>query len=73
MSNTTKMFDVNIEVEFGKLTVLMDWCKSNCNNEWYITDDLGTNSYLTRVDGINIYRFQFKDECDVIAFSLKFK
>lgn len=64
----------DIQIEFGRLNTVMDWCREHCNGNWSINDigatSLKDNQYKNFV---NNYQFQFSDSRDLITFNLKFK
>lgn len=62
---------VNINVKFGSLKHVMNWCKENCSGDWTITNytpDLFSGDYNLNDD---VYEFTFENEHDVLAFTLK--
>jgi hypothetical protein len=58
----------HLEVEYGDLGKVMEWCRQNCSGDWAITD-ISFENYL----GVGIYEFQFTDEQDVLMFELRWR
>lgn len=69
--NDAKKLTLAIDVEFGKLSSIMEWCRTNCRSEWRVNDHAST--FLLLLDFTQTYEFEFIDEKDYIAFMLKFK
>lgn len=67
MSNDVQLHDVHLHIEYGKLSDVMDWCRSNCTGDWWVelSGDTHNPDYYS-------YIFQFSREFDVISFSLKY-
>lgn len=55
---------VEIDIEFGKLKPLLNWCEKNCTGEWKynIIDPAG--------DMVGQYTFFFEDKNDKLNFIL---
>ncbi len=66
---------ISLDLEFGKLKDVMNWCRTNCSDEWFVNDvDLNLYPYeQPRMHQHNHYVFEFSSESDLITFSLKFK
>jgi hypothetical protein len=52
-----------MELPFGSLGPLMDWCKQNCSDTWFFSD----NSDFA---GQGNYKFYFESEKDYVNFML---
>lgn len=52
-----------IDLRFGELGPLMDWCKRNCSQKWYVSE-----TEATRYDQDGNYKFYFESERDYINF-----
>lgn len=66
--DTHEAFKVYIEVPFGKLGALLDWCERNCNADWSYTED-GKEHW----EGDTLfygYQFLFESEKDYVAFTV---
>lgn len=75
LSNIQTTNQVPIDVEFGKLKDVMDWCRSNCSGDWHINEvNPGIYAYERPYNlTYNHYVFEFKNESDLITFNLRFK
>lgn len=62
MLNTGLEYHTDLEIEFGELEAIMDWCRDHVKNDW----DLVILSEAGMLPGI--YRFGFKDEKDFVTF-----
>lgn len=76
MNNIGESYTVTVQVEFGKLSGVMDWCRQYCTGNWHITnynaDGFSINERtLTHFE--NWYSFDFDNERDYLTFNLKFK
>lgn len=74
MSNSIKL-----NVPFGKLRAIMDWCEGNCAENWKVrniaTDDGYHQQELGGVLDIVYapYTFEFENEQDLLLFALRWK
>lgn len=62
---------VSVNVKFGSLKYVMNWCEENCRGNWSITNytpDLFSGDHNIVDD---VYEFIFDDDHDVISFSLR--
>jgi hypothetical protein len=57
-------FETTINIPYGKLKDIVDWCSNNCEGEWGYTvvDSAG---YIP-----GNYKFKFKEEKDFFTFLL---
>ena len=62
MLNTGLEFHTDLEIKYGELEDIMDWCRVNTKNDW----DLIIMREAGQMPGI--YRFGFKDEKDFMTF-----
>lgn len=51
---------VNIEVPYGQLSQIVDWCERNCADDWRFMEDIN-NQW-------GGYTFLFESERDYVAF-----
>lgn len=64
MSNSMILpYKVNIDLPFGKLRPVVEWCTTNCMQNWAfdISDDIGEKQ-------MSSYDFRFESEKDYITF-----
>ena len=54
---------VIVDLRYGELGPLLDWCKRNCNDEWFVSE---TEAAIYDQEGN--YRFYFESERDYINF-----
>lgn len=76
MKNICEIYTATVQVEFGKLSTIMDWCRQNCTGEWHISNynAEGFNISERRLAQFeNWYSFDFDNERDFLTFNLKFK
>ena len=59
-----------IPIKHGNLHHIMDWCRSLCVGEWYITDYLTVDELHNET---NVYEFQFTDERDLMLFEMRWR
>lgn len=62
MLNTGLEFHTDLEIKYGELEDIMDWCRVNTKDDW----DLIIMREAGQLPGI--YRFGFKDEKDFMTF-----
>lgn len=57
-------FSVEIDIKFGELNSVMQWCQRNCESEWgyLVLDSAGEEA--------GTYKFEFSTETDLINFIL---
>ena len=62
MLNTGLEFHTDLEIKFGELETIMEWCRTRIQDDWdlVILKEAGQNP--------GIYRFGFKDEKDFVTF-----
>jgi hypothetical protein len=60
---TKQLYEIKIELPFGSLGPLMEWCKQNCSDTWFFSD----NSDFA---GQGNYKFYFESEKDYVNFML---
>jgi hypothetical protein len=53
---------VDIELYYGDLTPIINWCERNCTEEW------GYNIIETPGSGKGKYEFYFENDKDKVAF-----
>lgn len=63
----------DIQIEFGRLNTVMDWCREHCGGSWSITDCSDVFYQSTYSNFVNNYQFKFSDSRDLVTFNLKFK
>lgn len=61
-------FRVYIEVPFGKLGSLLDWCERNCTADWNYTE--GGKEHWENETMFYGYQFLFESEKDYVAFTM---
>lgn len=76
LKNICDIYTATVNVEFGKLSTVMDWCRQNCTGNWYIANYNAesvnvSERRMTQFE--NWYSFDFDNEYDFITFNLKFK
>lgn len=54
---------VKIDLDFGQLQPVIDWCERNCIGDWHYTEDPSGRLYGSWI-------FLFDDERDYVAFTL---
>lgn len=67
MSNTISS---RLEIEYGELGKVMQWCRENCQDRWFISDmavDYDSDAGTTQYD------FRFYQENDAIMFELRWR
>ena len=62
MLNTGLEFHTDLEIKYGELESIMDWCRDHVKEDW----DLIIMREAGQLPGI--YRFGFKDEKDFVTF-----
>lgn len=55
-------FKANIDVPYGELQPIVDWCERNCSSEWFFMED-ANNQW-------GGYEFVFESDRDFVAFLL---
>lgn len=57
-------FTVDIDLQFGELNPIMQWCQRNCQADWcyQVIADAGENA--------GSYKFSFENNTDLINFIL---
>ena len=55
--NIPTAYKTNIQLEYGKLKAIIDWCADNCTDEWKFDETDGSS-----------YDFYFESERDYVAF-----
>ena len=77
LKNVTTPYRININVEFGQLETIMNWCRDNCYGKWSLPEILEEKFaivYKNSNEGVeNHYCFEFESETDYLLFNLKFK
>jgi len=53
-------FSTKVNIPYGNLGPLIDWCKRNCNSEWHFTESTDVKQ--------GAWQFYFKEEKDYINF-----
>ena len=53
---------VEVSLDYGELTSIVNWCERNCNLEW------GYECTLPAGRDAGMYDFYFQDEKDLLAF-----
>lgn len=66
LNNTQTQFNVDIDVAFGTLDIVMGWCRENCQGNWHVQGS-------TSPEWGNWYNFDFDNEVDFLTFTLRFK
>lgn len=54
---------VKVDLSYGQLQPIIDWCDRNCKGVWHYTEDPNGNMYSGWI-------FVFEDERDYVAFTL---
>ena len=62
MLNTGLEFHTDLEIKYGELEDMMEWCRTHAKDDW----DLVILREAGQMPGI--YRFGFKDEKDFVTF-----
>lgn len=68
MNNTTEIHKTKVELGYGRLRTVMEWCRENCAYDWHISDvsfDLRRN--------VSTYEFSFSGEQDAMMFELRWR
>lgn len=60
--NIPTTLKANIEIPYGQLQSILNWCKQNCTSNWKFAED--NNSQFGG------YEFFFESERDYVAFVL---
>lgn len=60
-----------LEVRFGNLDQIMEWCRDNCLHDWSVKEVMLSVDIKEKFS--LWYEFSFQDEKDYIAFTIKFK
>ena len=61
LQNTKHLAKINLN--YGELQPMVNWCERNCNGKWYYTEDPNGEMYFSWI-------FVFDDERDYVAFTL---
>lgn len=65
MSNPVReWFSTKVDIPYGNLGPLIDWCKRNCNSEWHFTESMDVVEQFNQ----SAWKFYFKEEKDYINF-----
>ena len=58
----TEQYNTDVELKFGELADMIDWCESHCHHAWMID--------IQREAGQDpgLYQFRFSDERDYVTF-----
>lgn len=64
MSTNTKQFETILNLPWGKLQYVIEWCTDNCQSDWHfsVVNNAGKES--------GTYKFMFDSEKDYITFML---
>lgn len=54
---------IKINLDFGQLKPILEWCERNCTGDWHYTEDPNGEMYSSWI-------FLFDDERDYVAFTL---
>ena len=54
---------VKINLEYGQLKPIIDWCERNCTGDWRYTEDPNGEMYSAWI-------FLFESERDYVAFTM---
>lgn len=61
MSNPIReWYHTKVDIPYGRLGPIIDWCKRNCNSEWHFTESADVEQ--------GAWQFYFKEEKDYINF-----
>jgi hypothetical protein len=77
--STQTSHKVNINIPYGELQTIIDWCERNCEGEWLYSSDItysNVNGYVFMFDSgsditysnVNGYVFMFDSDRDYVAF-----
>lgn len=60
--NTTMHYKTHIDLPFGQLRPMIEWCQNHCTKDWRfdIVNDAGS--------AYGSYRFEFESEKDFMTF-----
>lgn len=64
-TNTKPKYSCKLPIPFGQLQETIDWCETNCTDEWNFSTDVP----LADRPPFD-YIFQFASEQDYVAFSI---
>jgi hypothetical protein len=65
------VFIAHVNIPFGELQTMIDWCDRNCVGEWGYKDVYEVHEVSTNIwKPINLYQFHFLDEKDYFAFTM---
>lgn len=70
MNNIASPLKVKVALEFGALRRVMSWCEDNCSGEWSL-DYAG--HWDTEQQRFDTYEFVFRDEGDLVAFTMAWR
>jgi hypothetical protein len=62
---TKQLHQIKIQLSYGQLGPLMDWCKRNCTDKWFVSESMDV---VEQFNGN--YKFFFESERDYINFML---
>lgn len=62
MSINTLHYKTDLNIPWGKLSDIIEWCSDNCHSDW--------NFSVIEPGEIGKYRFRFEDEKDYMLFLL---
>lgn len=66
MTTIVDRYETILYVPYGKLEEVMNWCRINCS-EWWLDENVELNTNNSN------YKFYFKNDRDLLLFSLKWK
>ena len=77
LNNIKPSYKIEVNLEFGTLSSVMNWCRNQCEGSWHISDFHSTDQALD-YEGrwgkfSNCYQFIFDNERDYITFALRFQ
>lgn len=72
-NNITQNNSVSIDINFGQLKTVMEWCRSNCHGNWSLSDLYGSQYAHPAHTTCTTWVFSFEDERDQILFGLRWK
>jgi hypothetical protein len=57
-------YHTKVDIPYGNLGSLIDWCKRNCNSDWHFTESTDIVEQFNQ----GAWQFYFKEEKDYINF-----
>ena len=74
MSIVLKKYNTTVDLPYGHLAKVIEWCQNNISNDWTysVTNSVGRTPGIPNY-AAGQYEFHFDDEKDYVAFLLAIK